>query len=95
MERQRLALVLDPRGFVQSTRQTGDRDHPSGEEALVELPVHTEAADGGVPAHAAPHAHGQRLAQLGLVESVGGTFCGSDETVPGERPRSEACGASW
>jgi hypothetical protein len=70
MERQVLALVLDPgrgRGVEQATR---DGDHAAGEEALVELPVGAVDGDSGVAADAPAGAHGQRGGEGGLVDGL-------------------------
>ena len=76
MKRQRLSFMLDPGSFVYVDEATGYHDHAPGEKALVKLPVRTLKWQRGISSHPAAHAHSQRLAQLTLVEAVGGTFGG-------------------
>lgn len=62
--------------------------------ALVEFPVLAEDGEGGVPAHPSAVPGGERVLELGLVESVGRRLAVA-KRVPGERPMNEAWSATW
>ena len=68
-----LALVLDPRAARRVDEAACDGDEAASEKALVELPVVTVEGQGTVAANAATDTDGECVAELSLVEGVGGT----------------------